>query len=90
MALPLDAISDSASRNLLATVLMEDAPAMQSITDAQVDDALHALDHRRLEQRQRALRRELADAEQRGDSAQVQTLMAEKIALDRALRQQES
>ena len=85
-ALPLEAISDSASRNLLATVLMEDAPGMQSITAEQVDDALHALEHRRLEQRQRALRRELADAEQRGDTAQVQTLMAEKIALDRALR----
>ena len=89
-ALPLEAISDSTSRNLLAALLMEDAPALQSITTEQVDDALHALEHRRLEQRQRALRRELADAEQRGDTAQVQTLMAEKIALDRALRQQES
>jgi DNA primase len=86
-ALPLDAISDSTSRNLLAALLLEDAPALQSISAAQVEDALHALEHRRREQRQRALRRELAEAEARGDSALVQTLMAKKIALDRALRE---
>ena len=52
-----------------------------------MENAFHSLRHSRLEQRQRELRRLLAEAELRNDTAAVQNLMAEKIALDRKLRE---
>ncbi|HEX4021916.1 MAG TPA: DNA primase [Acidobacteriaceae bacterium] len=85
---PLELVSDVASRHLLATLLMQGAQGGdREISSAMVEDALHALAHSRLERRQRSLRRELAEAEARGDAAQVQSLMAEKVALDRILRE---
>lgn len=83
----LDLISDTGSRHALAALLMEGTQGTREISPAMVEDALHALERSRLERRQRSLRRELAEAESRGDSAEVQTLMAEKMALDRALRE---
>jgi hypothetical protein len=59
----------------------------QEIEPEQVEDAFHSLQHSRLEQRQRELRRALAEAELRNDAAVVRELMAEKIALDRKLRE---
>ena len=59
----------------------------QEIQPEQVEDAFHSLRHSRLEQRQRELRRSLAEAELRNDAAAVRELMAEKIALDKLLRE---
>ena len=83
----LDLISDTTSRHMLAALLLDGSQSTQEISSEMVEDALHALAHSRLERRQRELRRELAEAEARSDKDLVQTLMAEKMALDRALRE---
>lgn len=81
---PFDLAPDEASRHLLAAALMH---GNQEIQTEQVEDAFHSLRRSRLEQRQRELRRSLAEAELRNDAAAVQELMTEKIALDRVLRE---
>ncbi|MGC1871261.1 MAG: DNA primase [Acidobacteriaceae bacterium] len=81
---PFELAPDEASRHLLASALMH---GNQEIQPEQVEDAFHSLRHSRLEQRQRELRRSLAEAELRNDAAAVRELMAEKIALDRLLRE---
>ncbi|MEO6830130.1 MAG: DNA primase [Acidobacteriaceae bacterium] len=81
---PFDLAPDETSRHWLAAVLMNNT---QEILPAQVEDACHSLRHSGLERRQRELRRLLAEAEARGDALTVQELMAEKMALDRALRE---
>ena len=78
-----DLAPDEASRHLLAAVLINGS---REIQPEQVDDAFHSLRHSRLERRQRELRRSLAEAELRNDTAAVQELMTEKMALDRVLR----
>ncbi|MGO8718238.1 MAG: DNA primase [Acidobacteriaceae bacterium] len=80
---PFDLAPDESSRHLLAAALMNSG---QEIQPEQVEDAFHSLRHSRLERRQRELRRSLAEAELRNDTATVQELMTEKIALDRVLR----
>jgi DNA primase len=52
----------------------------------QVEGALHTLERRRLERRQRELRAQIAEADRRGDQAMLNQLMAEKLEVDRALR----
>ena len=81
---PFDLVPDAASRNLLAALLLS---ASQEITPEQVDDACRSLRQSHLERRQRELRRLLSDAETRGDATTVQELMAEKLTLDRILRE---
>ena len=81
---PFALAPDEASRHLLATVLMKGS---QEIQLEQVENACQSLRHSRLERRQRELRRSLAEAELRNDAITVQELMAEKIALDRDLRE---
>jgi DNA primase len=53
----------------------------------QVEDALHSLEERRLERRQRELRSQIAEADRRGDQTMLSQLIAEKIQIDRQLRQ---
>src|SRR6185437_13225276 len=62
---PFDLATDASSRNCLASVLMHSS---QEIQPEQVEEAFRSLRHSRLEQRQRELRRLLAEAEARGDS----------------------
>jgi DNA primase len=81
---PFDLAPDEASRHLLAAALLHGS---QEIQPEQVEDAFHSLRHSQLERRQRELRRSLAEAELRNDTAAVQELMTEKIALDRLLRE---
>ena len=81
---PFDLAPNEASRHLLAAALMH---GNQEILPEQVEDAFHSLRHSRLEQRQRELRRSLAEAELRNDTEVVRELMNEKIALDRLLRE---
>ena len=52
----------------------------------QVENALHTLEHRRLERRQRELRSQIAEADRRGDQPMLSQLMAEKLEVDRAIR----
>jgi len=90
---PLDAAADPESRTLLALALQHhddhaevssrDQP--QTMTE-QVENALHALESRRLERRQREIRSLIAEADRRGDQAILTQLAAEKLQIDRALR----
>ena len=94
---PLDAAPDSASRGMLAHALNE-ADSSVAVSGAgygatrmvpleeQVGDALHTLEHRHLERRQRELRTLIAEADRRGDQEMLGKLMAEKMLVDRKLR----
>ncbi|MCU1324504.1 MAG: primase [Acidobacteriaceae bacterium] len=88
---PLDAAPDQASRVLLARVLehpsdsAENSNAATSLTE-QVADALHALEHRHMERRQREIRTLIAEADRRGDHEMLTRLTTEKLQLDRKLR----
>jgi DNA primase len=91
---PLDAAHDPQSHTLLALALQhhedpeeaEARPDAQSMTE-QVEHALHALETRRLERRQREVRTLIAEADRRGDQAILTQLTSEKRQIDRALRQ---
>jgi DNA primase len=86
---PLDAASSDEMRAYLAHALAEEShmhlPNAPSLTD-QVQGALHNLEHRRLERRQRELRTQIAEADRRGDTAMLNQLIAEKVDIDRQLR----
>ena len=93
---PLDAAPDDASRAMLAQVLATQPDAerhevqgraeVQSVAE-QVDHALHTLEVRHLERRQRELRAGIAEAERRNDTAMTDQLTVEKMKLDRRLRE---
>jgi DNA primase len=53
----------------------------------QVENALHSLAHRQLERRQRELRTLIAEADRRGDQEMLRKLTAEKLQIDRKLRE---
>jgi DNA primase len=84
---PLDAASTDELRAHLALALdYAPNPADPPLT-AQVEGALHTLEHRRLERRQRELRSQIAEADRRGDQPMLNQLIAEKLTIDRQLRQ---
>jgi DNA primase len=80
---PMGAVEDVGQRALLAQVLLEerDSPAEDA-----VEGALHGLQLRWLESRQRELRAEIAAAEARGDWAEIAALTQAKLELDREIR----
>ena len=91
---PLDAAPDPQSRTLLALALQHhEDPAEVSSRDQpqtmteRVENALHALESRSLERRQREIRSLIAEADRRGDQTILAQLTAEKLQIDRALRQ---
>jgi DNA primase len=53
----------------------------------QVENALYTLEHRQLERRQRELRTLIAEADRRGDQEMLRNLTAEKLQVDRQLRE---
>lgn len=81
---PMEAIDDPTGRSLLAQVLIGE---LEPISAEHVTAALDTLRHRHLERRQRELRVAIADAERKGDAPSVLTLTAEKLTIDRALRE---
>lgn len=88
---PLDAALDDASRATLARALetpslATDTAASPHPTREQVANALHTLERRRLERRQREIRHLLTEAQRRNDTTLLTQLMQEKVALDRTLR----
>jgi DNA primase len=84
---PFDAAPDQHSHVLLARALQhDDAASTQPMTE-QVENALHTLEHRHLERRQRELRSLIAEADRRGDHEMLTKLTAEKLQVDRNLRQ---
>jgi DNA primase len=88
---PLDAARDQHSHVLLALALQHEVDPgsstnVQSMTE-QVENALHTLEHRHLERRQRELRTLIAEADRRGDQEMLKKLTAEKLQIDRKLRE---
>ena len=85
---PLDAAADQHSHVLLARALQhsDDAANTQPLAE-QVENALHTLAHRHLERRQRELRSLIAEADRRGDAEMLTRLTAEKLQVDRKLRE---
>jgi DNA primase len=81
---PLDAAATDEARGHLARAL-EDGAGAGSLVE-QVEGALHTLERRRLERRQRELRAQIAEADRRGDQSMLNQLMAEKLEVDRMLR----
>jgi DNA primase len=90
---PLDAAPDQETRALLARALMHsDDAAEQQSGNAQstvqlVTNALNTLERRHIERRQREIRALIAEADRRGDQEMVTKLMAERLTLDRRLRE---
>jgi len=85
---PLDAAASDEARALLAQALEYTPAKNDPALVAQVEDALHTLEERRLERRQRELRSQIAEADRRGDQEMLTQLMAEKLDVDRKLRAQ--
>jgi len=87
---PLDAAPDEPSRLLLARTLQQEEDPSSSNTQSmteQVENALYALQHRHLERRQREVRTLIAEADRRGDQEMLTQLTAEKMQIDRKLRE---
>jgi DNA primase len=80
---PMAVVSDPQQRTLLAQVLVQEFGELEL---GEVEAALHSLKYRRMEALQRRVRANIADAERRGDWAQVAVFMAEKVKVDRELR----
>ena len=80
----MDVVEDMAQRALLAeTLLAETRPPEAN----EVQSAIQEIQERAIERRQRDLRTLIAEAEHRGDHAELAPLMQQKLDLDRALRQ---
>jgi DNA primase len=86
---PLDAAPDQHSHVLLVTALQhaEDSSSNTQPMTEQVENALHTLEHRHLERRQRELRTFIAEADRRGDQEMLKKLTSEKLQIDRRLRE---
>jgi DNA primase len=81
---PMDVVEDPAQRALLAeTLLAETKPP----GEGEVQSAIQEIHERAIESRQRELRTLIAEAERRGDFAELALLTQQKLDLDRALRQ---
>jgi DNA primase len=83
---PLTALEEPGERALLARVLLRETAGFGV---EEVDAALDTLKYRHLELRQRHLRTEIAAAERSGDWAQVAAMAAEKLRVDREMREVE-
>jgi len=83
---PMSVALEDSDRTVLASALMRED---EDLTPELVEGALEALRRRKLEARQRDLRRLIAEAERKEDFAAVGQLIREKQEVDRALRQAE-
>src|SRR5271168_4487700 len=81
---PLEAVSEGRDRQLLAQILFSES---EPVTPDEVAAAIQPLLHHRLSRRQRELRASIGDAERKGDWGQVAALTAQKVQLDRQLRE---
>jgi DNA primase len=89
---PLDAAPDQPSRVLLARALEQTAEPAEGATPLaslaeQVEDALHTLQYRHMQRRQRELRALVTEAERRGDQEMHTRLTNELSLLNRQLRE---
>jgi DNA primase len=81
---PMDAVEDPAQRALLAGVLLAETKPPE---ESEVASAIQELQERSIATRLRNLRALIAEAERRGDFAELALLTQQKLGLDRALRE---
>jgi DNA primase len=81
---PMDVVEDPAQRALLAEVLLAETKPPE---ETEVQSAIQEIQERAVVSRQRDLRALIAEAERRGDFAELALLTQQKLELDRALRQ---
>jgi DNA primase len=81
---PMDVVEDEAQRALLAETLLAETKPPE---EAEVQSAIQEIHERAIESRQRDLRALIAEAERRGDFAELALLTQQKLDLDRTLRQ---
>lgn len=79
---PMDAVEDPAQRALVAEALLAET---RPPAETEVRSAIQEIEERATEGRLRELRARIAEAEQKGDFAQVAALTQQKLELDRAL-----
>jgi DNA primase len=80
---PMEMVEDQAQMALLAEALMGETGPPSADT---VQGAIASLQKRRIESEIRNLRAQIAEAERRGDHAELAVLTQQKLDLDRALR----
>lgn len=83
---PMQELTDQEDRALLASVLLQECDPDGEVATEEVEAALVSLEIRSLEMEQRRLRAAIADAERRGDWAEVRLRAAEKLEADRQIR----
>ena len=81
---PMDVVEDAAQRALLAEALLGENRLLEL---DEVESALQEVQERAIENRLRNLRAQIAEAERRGDYAELAVLTQQKLELDRALRE---
>ena len=81
---PMDVVEDPAQRALLAEALLAEVKPPEAF---EVRSAIQEIHERAIEHRQRDLRSLIAEAERRGDFAELALLTQQKLELDRTLRQ---
>ena len=81
---PIEVVEDPAQRALLAEALLAET---KPPSESEVRSAIQEIQERAIEARQRELRAQIAEAERRGDFAELTLLTQQKLDLDRALRQ---
>ncbi len=81
---PMDVVEDEAQRALLAEALLAETKPPE---ENEVQSAIQEIQERTIESRQRELRTLIAEAERRGDFAELALLTQQKLDLDRSLRQ---
>jgi DNA primase len=81
---PMDMIEDPAQKALLAEALLAETKPPE---ENEVQSAIQEIQERAIERRLRDLRALIAEAERRGDHAELALLTQQKLDLDRSLRQ---
>ena len=81
---PMEVVENPAQRALLAEVLLHET---RSPGEEEVAGAIQQAEERSLEKHQRELRALIAEAERRGDVAELIALTQQKLGIDKALRQ---
>ena len=81
---PMGVVEDEAQRALLAEALLAETKPPE---ESEVQSAIQEIHERAIENRQRDLRAQIAEAERRGDFSELAVLTQQKLDLDRALRQ---
>ena len=81
---PMDVVEDPAQKALLAEALLAETNPPE---ENEVQSAIQEIQERAIEKQQRDLRALIAEAEHRGDHAELALLTQQKLELDRSLRQ---